>query len=153
MPHSLTKNARTATHTVLPASSGPRKVFDAAGFYSAIDRSRRARNVTWKDVSRETGVSQTTLTRMASDRRPDAASLAALSAWAGVNPANYVSGMPTTRPSTVRTLDQVSLLLRQDALLTDEARTKLESIVEVAYNALKTDAPPADRPPAAEEDK
>jgi transcriptional regulator with XRE-family HTH domain len=63
--------------------------FDLVGFYAALNRAREARDVTWKQIGRETGVSQTTLSRMKLGRAPDAASLAALSAWAGVNPANY----------------------------------------------------------------
>lgn len=109
--------------------------FDAAGFYSALERAVRARKVTWKEVGVETGVSPTTLTRMGQGRRPDAASLAALSAWAGINPANYV---PIVRRHTSeQTLERVALLFRQDAQLSDDARQKLEHIVESAYNALK----------------
>lgn len=110
--------------------------FDAAGFYSALERSVRARKVNWKEVSTDTGVSQTTLTRMGQGRRPDAASLAALSAWAGINPANYVPRQ-VPRHTSDQTLERVALLFRQDAQLSDEARRQLETIVESAYNALK----------------
>ncbi|MBK7614472.1 MAG: hypothetical protein IPJ08_08380 [Burkholderiales bacterium] len=109
--------------------------FDAAGFYSALERAVRARKVTWKEVGVETGVSPTTLTRMGQGRRPDAASLAALSAWAGINPANYVPCRQATHSE--QTLERVALLFRQDAQLSDDARQKLEHIVESAYNALK----------------
>ena len=68
--------------------------FDAAGFYADLKRSVEAQKVNWKVVSKETGVSRTTLSRMAKGRRPDAASLAALSSWAGINPANYVPALP-----------------------------------------------------------
>lgn len=110
--------------------------FDASGFYSALERAVRARKVTWKEVGAETGVSPTTLTRMGQGRRPDAASLAALSAWAGINPANYVPSS-VRRPTGDQTLEKVALLFRQDAQLSDDARQKLEHIVESAYNALK----------------
>lgn len=116
--------------------------FDAAGFFSALERSVRARNVTWKEVSNDTGVSQTTLTRMGQGRRPDAASLAALSAWAGLNPANYVPRQFSNRRAEGQTLEQVALLFRQDAQLSDDSRRKLEVIVESAYNALKDGIPP-----------
>lgn len=109
--------------------------FDADGFYAALDRTLRARNATWREVSNHTGVSATTLTRMGQGRRPDAASMAALSAWAGINPANYVA--IHTPQGEAPTLERVSLLFRQDATLSDEARKKLELIVESAYNALK----------------
>lgn len=112
--------------------------FDAEGFYSALDRSVRSRKVTWKDVSNQTGVSQTTLTRMAQGRRPDAASLAVLSAWAGINPANFVPGqMP--QHTSAQTLEKVALLFRQDAQLSPVAAQKLEQIVETAYHAFKAE--------------
>jgi transcriptional regulator with XRE-family HTH domain len=114
--------------------------FDSDGFYKAIERTVRSRKVTWRDVGTETGVSSTTLTRMGQGRRPDAASLAALSAWAGVNPANYIAGQ-FQRNVEAPTLERVSLLFRQDAQLSDEARKKLESIVESAYNALRGPEP------------
>ena len=110
--------------------------FDAEGFYSALERSVRSRKVNWKDVSLQTGVSQTTLTRMAQGRRPDAASLAVLSAWAGINPANFVPGQMPRHTST-QTLEKVALLFRQDAQLSADAARKLEQIVETAYHAFK----------------
>jgi len=66
--------------------------FDTPGFDAALRRSAGSRNLTMKEVATQTGVSQTTLSRMHTEgRHPDAASLAALSAWAGINPARYSS--------------------------------------------------------------
>lgn len=109
--------------------------FDAKSFYAAVDTAVRTREVRWKDVSEETGISQTTLTRMGQGRQPDAASLAALSAWAGLNPANFVAGY--TASTETKTLEKVALLFRQDAELGEEAAKSLEAIVSSAYNALK----------------
>ncbi len=117
------------------------KDFDGDAFYAALERTVRARGANWKMVSQDTGVSQTTLTRMGQGRRPDAASMAALSAWAGINPANYVVGVLGKRHGEAEfepgTLEKVAALLRQDDLLSADARVKLETIVESAYNALK----------------
>jgi hypothetical protein len=66
------------------------KGFNAAAFYNALTQVVVARKVPWIKVSRETGISTSTLSRMAVGRGPDAASLAVLSAWAGLNPANFV---------------------------------------------------------------
>lgn len=72
------------------------KAFNFPEYFAALQRAMQARNATPADVSRATGVSATTLTRMKEGRRPDAASLAALSAWAGLNPAAYVKASPAT---------------------------------------------------------
>ena len=58
------------------------------------------------------------------------------SAWAGINPANFVPGqMP--RHTSAQTLEKVALLFRQDAQLSADAARKLEQIVETAYHAFK----------------
>ena len=94
-----------------------------------------ARSKNWKQVAAETGVSASTLTRMAQGRRPDAASLAALSAWAGLNPSDFVDApykghtrnrWPKSRPCSVL----IPNLDRQSA----EA---VEAIVRAAYERLR----------------
>lgn len=71
--------------------------FDTEGFDKALRECAKARGKDMKQVSAETGVSETTLSRMHNHHRaPDAASLAALSAWAGINPARF-SGLMLPR--------------------------------------------------------
>lgn len=67
--------------------------FDAVGFVSAIERTMQARGVSSKELSGLTGISESSLSRMlAGTQMCDAASLAALSSWAGVNPVLYRKG-------------------------------------------------------------
>jgi transcriptional regulator with XRE-family HTH domain len=68
-----------------------RQDFDAPAFYAALNKIRNLRDFTWRQVSAASGVSTTTLSRMADGRHPDAASLAALSHWGGMNPANFMT--------------------------------------------------------------
>lgn len=113
------------------------KNFDAEGFYEALANTVAARKITWKQLSRETGVSTTTLTRMAQGRSPDAASQAALSAWAGINPADFVK-LPK-RKEAREPLSAALTLLRADPKLKGDAATALEAIVKAAYNQLRKD--------------
>jgi len=118
------------------------KGFDAEGFYEALARVVEARKVRWRHVSKETGVTPSTLTRMGQGRRPDAASLAALSAWAGLNPADFVA---TPRKYPPRSTDGVHAspliaiagLLRADAHLQPAAAKALADIIHIAYDKLK----------------
>lgn len=72
--------------------------FDTAAFDKALRRAASIRGVTMKEVAAQTGVSTTTLSRMHNHGRgPDAASLAALSAWAGIDPRRF-SSQPKLRP-------------------------------------------------------
>src|SRR5690349_10044348 len=63
------------------------KGFDASAFYAELARIVNASGITWRQLARETGVAPSTFTRMARGRWPSGASLAALSAWANLNPA------------------------------------------------------------------
>lgn len=112
------------------------KNFDSDAFYAALASTVVARGLTWKQVSQETGVSATTLTRMAQGRRPDAGSLAALSAWAGLNPADYVN--LRGRSGTAEPLARISSLLRSDPRLKPDAAVALEAMLQSAYERLKT---------------
>jgi len=113
----------------------PDKNFDSEGFYGALVATVVARGATWKQVSRETGVSTTTLTRMAQGRRPDASSLAALSAWAGINPANFVR--THVMRSGPEPLAQISTLLRSDHRLNSDAARTLNVMIQSAYEQLR----------------
>ena len=59
--------------------------FDGNAFYAALDGERQARQCTWRRVAQESGVSASTLTRIAQGKHPDVDSLAALSAWSGLD--------------------------------------------------------------------
>lgn len=71
--------------------------FDTEAFMKTLARAAKRRGKTMKEVAAETGVSETTLSRMNGGKRVcDAASMAALSAWAGINPARF-SGLVLPR--------------------------------------------------------
>lgn len=111
------------------------KGFDDQGYFSALASKVEAQGLTWKQVSQQTGVSASTLTRMAQGKRPDASSLAALSAWSGVNPASFVEGVAAPAQGL---LEDFSALLRAQKDLSADARTALEGLVKVAYEQLRT---------------
>jgi len=118
------------------------KGFDAEAYYDALAQIVRAQNISWRQLARETGITPSTLTRMAQGRRPDAASLAVLSAWAGLNPADYVrntrhAAQPATNHSIRDSLHAISGVLRSDPNLPPDAVRALEDIIHVAYGELK----------------
>ena len=111
------------------------KGFDGEAFFSALASRVDAQNLTWKQVSRSTGVSASTLTRMAQGKHPDAASLAALSAWSGLNPAEFVEGAQPANPDFVA---EFSALLRAQKDLSGDAKKAIEGLVKTAYAQFKT---------------
>lgn len=111
------------------------KGFDGDAFYRALDATVTAKSKNWKQVSTETGVSASTLTRMAQGRKPDAASLAALSAWAGLNPSDFVQApYKASRPEPMA---QISTLLRADPNLDSDGAEAIEAIVRAAYERMR----------------
>lgn len=111
-----------------------RMEFNASAFYDALSTTVGLRGVTWKQVGAETGVSTSTLSRMAIGRKPDAASLTALSAWAGLNPTDFVSGVK----SAAEPLALVGKLLREDPNLDRQGADALEAIIKAAYDRFRT---------------
>jgi transcriptional regulator with XRE-family HTH domain len=110
--------------------------FDATAFYGALDSARQSRSLNWKQVAAQSGVSASTLTRMAQGRRPDVDGLAALAAWSGLTTDNYVrSDIERAEPEP---LAQISTYLRSDRNLSPEAATALDELIKATYERLRT---------------
>jgi transcriptional regulator with XRE-family HTH domain len=109
--------------------------FDAMGFYQALDATRKARAVTWRQVAKEAGVTASTLTRMAQGKRPDVDGLAALTTWSGLKADHFVRS--EEKPAPAEPLAMISTYLRSDPNLTAEAATALDELVKAAYGRLR----------------
>ena len=109
--------------------------FDADAFYGALDAERQARKMNWKQVAAESGVSASTLTRMAQGKRPDVDGLAALAAWSGLVADSFVRS-EQQRPEP-EPLAKISTYLRSDRNLTPEAATALDELIKATYERLR----------------
>jgi transcriptional regulator with XRE-family HTH domain len=108
--------------------------FDAAGFFAAVDSERESRDLTWKQVAAQAGVSASTLTRMGQGRRPDVDSLAALASWSGINPRLFIrSGNAKAEPEA---LAMISTYLRSDPNLTNEGAAALDELIKATYKRI-----------------
>ena len=110
--------------------------FDNQGFYTALDRTRQAKNLNWKQVAAQSGVSASTLTRMAQGKRPDVDGLAALASWAKLSTDDYVRSM--AQGGAPEPLAMISTYLRSDKNLTAEAAAALDEVVKATYERLRT---------------
>jgi len=110
--------------------------FDSGGFYTALDAVRQARRRNWKQVAAESGVSASTLTRMAQGKRPDVDGLAALAAWSGLNTDDFVRA-EEERPEP-EPLAKIATYLRSDRNLSPEAATALDELIKATYERLRT---------------
>ncbi|MGZ5801561.1 MAG: hypothetical protein ACXWJZ_13115, partial [Burkholderiaceae bacterium] len=68
-------------------------------------------------------------------RKPDAASLAVLSAWAGLNPSDFVSA--PFKAKGPEPMAQIATLLRTDPNLGEQGAAAMEAIVQAAYERLR----------------
>ena len=111
--------------------------FDRKGFYDALDATRRSRNLNWKQVAAKSGVSASTLTRMAQGRRPDVDGLAALASWSGLKADDFVRS--DAHQSEPEPLAMISTYLKSDPHLTPEAADALDQLVKATYERMRKD--------------
>jgi len=113
--------------------------FNVSAFFEVVAEVVAARNTNWKLLAKEIGVSPSTLSRRGRGRCPDAATLAALSAWAGLNPADFV--VASKRRTATNPLAAISGVLRSDPDLAPNAVQALETIIRAAYASLERNRP------------
>jgi len=106
--------------------------FDAARFYQSLDTTRAARRLNWKQVAEKSGVSASTLTRLAQGKRPDVDSIAALVSWSGLSADDFVGG----RKAHPEPLSQITSLLNADSRLSSESRDAMIGMVTAAYQRM-----------------
>jgi transcriptional regulator with XRE-family HTH domain len=105
--------------------------FKAEAFFSALDSARVGRGFNWKQVADQSGVSASTLTRMAQGKRPDVDSLAALVRWSGLSADPFV-GVEASLKSR-EPLSQIANLLYADSNLSNDSRETMIEMISAAY--------------------
>lgn len=110
--------------------------FDASAFYEALDAQRQSRRFNWKQVAADSGVSASTLTRMAQGKRPDVDGLAALAAWSGLSADDFIRS-EEVRPDP-DPLAKITTYLRSDRNLSPEAATALDQLIKATYDRLRS---------------
>ena len=114
----------------------PKGKFDAEAFYLALDNQRQSKNITWKQVAKESGVSASTLTRMAQGKRPDVDSMAALATWSGLSADTFIQHVDNTNLET-DSVTAMTAYLRADPNLLPESAEAIEAVLRAAYDKLK----------------
>jgi transcriptional regulator with XRE-family HTH domain len=110
--------------------------FDADAFYETLDGERRSRELNWKEVAAEAGVSQSTLTRLGQGRRPDVDSFARLVAWGGFAADQFVTAPKLQQAGGF--LTNLPTYLRSDPNLDDKGVQALETIIRAAYDQFRS---------------
>lgn len=108
--------------------------FDNEAFYAGLNATRLSRQLTWKDVAEEAGISASTLTRIGQGKRPDVDGLAALLKWSGLKAEDFIRDGESVGPEP---LARVTALLRADPHLSPANAKVLEDIVMATYARLR----------------
>jgi transcriptional regulator with XRE-family HTH domain len=120
----------------VPSRAPERRLFDAEGFYAALDAVRQTQKIHWKDVAQRAGVSASTLTRMAQGRRPDVDSLAALCQWGELDADEFMRSKPRDNADAAP-LAMISTYLRSDPNLSPRAAEALDTVIKATYEQLR----------------
>lgn len=117
-----------------------RSELQVEALYAALDSTRQARRLTWRQVASDAGVSASTLTRMAQGKRPDVDGLTSLLDWLRMDLRNFSNKRMTTtgEGEADNTLARISALLRSDAQLSEKSVKALESILRASYESLRS---------------
>jgi hypothetical protein len=91
--------------------------FDPEAFYAALDSHRDGQEMNGKS--------------------PDAKGLAALLAWSGLDPADFMRGRSVGRSREPNTLAKITAVLRADSTLKKESAAAIEQILKAAYHRFK----------------
>ena len=110
--------------------------FDTDAFHAALDSTRAARGLNWKEVSQQSGIAQSTLSRLSQGKHPDVNGLATLLAWSGLDCRAFIRQDP--RPGTPEPLASITAKLHTDPCLTRQGARALDDIIQTAYRHLRT---------------
>lgn len=107
--------------------------------YAALDQSRQAGGVSWRELANKLAVSPSTFTRMAQGRRPDVDTFATFLRWLAM-PAESFMRPASDHQVEAEPLAMISSYLRADRNLEPEDAEALEDIIKAAYRSMRRDS-------------
>lgn len=110
---------------------------DVDTLIAALDAKRKTRNLSWRQLAGEAGVSPSTLTRMHQGKRPDVNTFSALVRWLGLPAENFMTQQKKGQAPEPHPLVVASTLLRGKKEMSPKAVDALEEMVRAAYKLVK----------------
>ncbi|MGW2867902.1 helix-turn-helix domain-containing protein [Kitasatospora sp. NPDC001225] len=112
---------------------------DVKALHAALDASRASRDLSWRQLAKEIGVSASTISRMANGLKPDVTAFAAMTTWLRM-PAEsfYVNPAQPDRPEPELVASLVPhLRARRD--LTEQNVAYLEEVIAAAARLFRAE--------------
>ena len=119
----------------------PGSRLDTNALFAALDAKRQSRDLSWRQLAKEVGVSPSTMTRLANGQRPDVDAFAALVRWLGQPADSFLvtdETLPREEPDLVA---QLAPLLRARSDLNEADAKYLEDLIAVAARRFKAERP------------
>lgn len=114
---------------------------DVRSLHAALDKARESAGLSWRQLSKEIGVSASTISRMANNLKPDVAAFAAMTTWLKM-PAEdfYVGGATNTDAEEPDLVAQLVPLLRARRDLTTMDVEYLEEVIGAAAKRFRAES-------------
>lgn len=114
----------------------PETTVDVQALYAALDGKRQSKRLSWREVAQELGISPSTFTRLAQQRRPDVDTFASLVKWVGIPAESFMRSTQETEEAP-EPMAVISTYLRSSKNLRSEDAEALEDIIQAAYRHMR----------------
>jgi transcriptional regulator with XRE-family HTH domain len=116
----------------------PQNLINVEALIAALDSEKRAKDISWRQLAKEAGVSPSTLTRMQQGKSPDVNTFTALTQWL-TTPAErfYTDKSVTPGPRHDDPMAVVSTLLRGRKKMNPKVLAALQELVNAAFKLSK----------------
>jgi transcriptional regulator with XRE-family HTH domain len=116
----------------------PQNQINVDAIVAALDSERRAKNLSWRQLAKDAGVSPSTLTRMQQGKSPDVNTFTTLTRWLNTPAERFFSDSDTTlKVQSEDPLAVVSTLLRGKKKMNPKALAALQELVNAAFKLSK----------------
>lgn len=112
---------------------------DTVALYSSLDGARAARNLLWRSLAKEIGVSPSLLSRLGNGLKPDADGFATLVAWLNLPAERFIISGEAEQPADQQPelLAEIAPLLRARKDLSASDVTYLEQVIEATVEHMR----------------
>jgi len=121
---------------------------DVQGLYAALDAERTAREMSWRQLAKEIGVSPSLLSRLGNDQRPDADGFATLVRWLNMPAEEFMIDVEGDRGAQPEPdlLAQLAPLLRARQDLDKRDVAYLEEVIRATVRHVQAARKESERP-------
>jgi transcriptional regulator with XRE-family HTH domain len=112
---------------------------NVAALYASLDAQRSARNLSWRNLAKDIGISPSTFSRMANGLRPDVDAFASMTQWLAMPADVFITDDRAGDREEPELVAQLAPLLRARSDLEDKDVEYLQELIGAAVRRFRTD--------------